>query len=441
MTVASAVLFGVAALCLLQSAVFRRDFFGPVSVYLFAQCTTLGIAWLRLSPLMSDWPATTWAIFVGSAVAFAAGCACARFSWSARHPSEPIPIDAPSKALLERTNAGYDWTLHLVLTIAAFLFFCVGVYAEYRAIGTLIALSPDISYLMSIQGSPRIWILGYPRSSGPMVCMLCAIGCFRTLNPNRGLRNAFRVLFLISLILGTLAMPNRLSIFAVLFTTVYLFNFVVRRIRPAFIVAGVAVVFGLFVAMANLKGQTIAMRVLNDKATWQVPYDYVANNWWNLDYAVNRRNDEAVQPRLFGLDVLHGPLELFPGYDRIYKTYGWDGVFNEHSTKVPNLNTLPYQWGLYKDFGIAGCVAGPFLFGLFFGTLFALVRTRGSVLQLMLYAHLLFYVTFWFYDEFWSSALNTLWVAVTFLVTYVCSRRLRAEPPADPEKAAFNQSP
>lgn len=441
MTFASAVLFGVAALCLLQSAVFKRDFFGPASVYLFSQCITLGVAWLRLSPLMSDWPATTWMVFCGSAAAFCAGCLCARLAWSARHPAEPLAPDAPSKELLGRANAEYDWTLHLALTIAAFLFFCGGVYAEYRELGTLIALSPDIKNLMTIQGEPKIGLWGYPRSSGPMVCMLCAVGCFRSLNPRQGPRIFFKVLFATTLVLGTLAIPNRVSVFAILFTTAYLFNFVVRRIRPALIVAGVAVVFGLFVGMANLKGQTIAMQVLSDKGTWEIPYEYLANNWWNLDYAVNRRADEAVQPPLLGLDAMHGVFEFLPGYNRIYRAYGWDGIFNEHSIKVPHLNTMPYQWGLYKDFGFAGCIFGPFLIGLFLGTLHALVRARGTVLQLLLYAHLLFYVTLWFYDEFWSSALNSLWIAVTLFVTCVCTRRRRAEPVPDPEKAALDQGP
>ena len=441
MTVESAVLFGVSALCLLQSAVFKRDFFGPAAVYLFSQCTTLGVAWLRLSPLMSDWPATTWAIFAGSAFAFCAGCLCARFSWSARHPDEALAPGAPSKELLGRTNAGYDWSLHMTLVVASFLFFCAGVYAEYRELGTLIALSPDISQLMTIKGEPKIGLWGYPRSSGPMVCMLCAVGCFRSLNPRRGLRLAFMILFLATLVLGTLAIPNRLSIFAVLFTTAYLFNLASRRIRPGIIVAGVAVVFALFVAMANLKGQTIAVQALSSKATWKIPYEYLANNWWNLDYAVNRRPDEAVQPPLFGLDAMHGAFEFLPGYNRIYRAYGWDGIFNEHSIKVSNLNTMPYQWGLYKDFGFAGCIVGPFLIGLFLGTLHALVRSRGSILQLLLYAHLLFYVTLWFYDEFWSSALNSLWIAVTVFVTYVCARRRRAEPLPNPEKAALDQGP
>lgn len=443
MTAASAILFGVAALCLLQSAVFKRDFFGPVSVYLFSQCVSLGVAWLRLSPLMSDWPFSTWAIFAGSAAAFAAGCVCARLSWSARHPGETIPVNAPSKALLAKANEGYDWTLHLALTIVAFLAFCAGVVAEYRELGTLIALSDDIGRLMTIKGAPKIGLLGYPRSSGPMVCMLCAVGCFKALNPRRDLRAAFRALFATTFVLGTLALPNRLSLFVVLFTTVYLFNLVVRRVRPAFVVAGVIAAVAFFVAFANLKGQTFVFRAATSKAAWELPYEYVANNWWNLDYAVNRRNDEAAQPPLLGLDVLHGAFELVPWYSRLYRTYHWDGIFNEHSVKTPNLNTMPYQWGLYKDFGIAGCVAGPFLFGLFFGTLFALVRSRGTVLQLLLYAHLLFYVTFWFYDEFWSSVMHVAWIAVTVFVTWICAprRRLPAEPRPEPEAAALDQSP
>ena len=443
MTVESAVLFGVAALCLLQSAVFKRDFFGPVSVYLFSQCISLGVAWLRLSPLMSDWGFSSWAIFAGSALAFAAGAACARLSWAARHPGEAIPADAPSRKLLAKANSGYDWSLHLALTVGTFLFFCAGVVAEYRELGTLIALSDDVGRLMTIEGAPKIGLWGYPRSSGPLVCMLCAVGCFRSLNPRRGLRVAFKALFLASLTLGTLALPNRLSLFAVLFTTAYLFNLAARRVRPAFILAGVVAAVACFVAFANLKGQTIVLRAAADKAVWKVPYEYLANNWWNLDYAVNRKNDEFSQPPLLGLDAAHGAFELVPWYSRIYRTYHWDGIFNEHSTKTPHLNTMPYQWGLYKDFGFAGCVAGPFLLGLFLGTLFAIVRARGKVLPLLLYAHLLFYVTLWFYDEFWSSVMHVAWIAVTVLVPCVCARRaaLPAEPRPDSEAAALDQGP
>ena len=428
---ASALLYAVCALCLLQSYLFKRDFFGPVSVYLFSQCLSLGIAWFRLTPQMTPWPLGTWAVFVGSAVSFSLGCVCARFSWSARHPREAIAVDAPSKELLAAANAGYRWKLHLVLTLCAFAYFLVGLAAEIHKMGAPMLLLPDLSRAMAKGGGPDIGRFVFPFSSAPMVCVLCAIGSFRSLNPSRPLRIAFRALFVAAMAAGFVAMPNRISLFTSTLTAAYIFNLASRRIRPAAILLGIAAAITVFFAVAQLKGQGVAMgALLKDKKTWELPYKYIANNWWNLDYAMNRGNDEWTQPTLFGLDAVHGVLEPLPLVTRAHVVYHWDGIYNYNSIKTSTLNTMPYQWGLYKDFGMAGAVGIPFLVGLFLGTLHASVRARGRAGDVLLYSLLLFFVTFWFFEEFWFSFVYVNWVLGVLLVAALCTRRRGA--PSEP---------
>ncbi|MBO7500743.1 MAG: oligosaccharide repeat unit polymerase [Fibrobacterales bacterium] len=439
---ASALLFAVCALCLLQSSVFKRDFFGPVSVYLFSQCLSLGIAWLRLTPQMTPWHAETWAVFAGSAVSFSLGCVCARLAWAARHPHEAIDRDAPSKELLAAANAGYRWKLHLVLTLCAFAYFLVGLAAEIKDMGAPMLLLPDLAKAMAKGGGPNIGRFVFPFSSAPMVCALCVVGCFKSMNPSRPLRVAFRALFAAAAVLGFVGLPNRISLFAVALTAAYVFDLACRRIRPAAILLGIAAAFALFFAVAQLKSQGVTMEgILTDKKMWELPYKYIANNWWNLDYAINRGNDEWTQPTLFGLDAAHGLVEPLPAVGRLHEVYNWDGIYNDRSIKTSTLNTMPYQWGLYKDFGMAGAVGIPFLVGLFLGTLHASVRARGRAGDVLLYSLLLFFVTFWFFEEFWFSFIYVSWVLAVLLVARVCTGRRRAEPAADPEKAALDQGP
>ena len=217
-----------------------------------------------------------------------------------------------------------------------------------------------------------------------------------------------------------------------------------RVLIPAAILLGIAAAFAIFFAVAQLKSQGVAMEgILTDKKTWELPYKYIANNWWNLDYAISRGNDEWTQSPHFGLDVAHGLMEPLPTLWRVYEVYRWDGIYNDHSTKSQDLNSMPYQWGLYKDFGPAGAAGIPFLVGLFFGALYASVRARGRAGDVLLYSLLLFFATFWFFEEFWFSFIYASWVLAVVLVPRVCTprRTLPAEPRPEPEAAALDQSP
>ena len=429
---ASALLFAVCALCLLQCILFKRDFFGPISVYLFSQCLSLGISWFCLMPLMTPWHANTWAVFIESAITFTLGCICARLAWAARHPAEKITSNSPTRELLERANRGYNWSLHMALTVLAFLYFCTGVVAEFRDIGTLILFSKNIAYHMTIEGCPNVGIFAYPLNSAPLVCVLCAIGCFSRLDPHRKLRIAFRILFVLAICLGFIVMPNRISIFSISLIVAYLFNLVCKRIKPLAIILGIVLAVAAFMGVAQVKGQSgNVLDALAEKGTWTLPYSYIANNWWNLDYALNRPVDQNEHPQIYGLEFIHGLLMPTPVIGKIFNAYGFDGIFNNSSAKTPSLNTIPYQWSLYKDFGYPGAVAIPFLFGLFIGTLYALARSRGRIAHIALYSVILFFVTLWFFEEFWANFLYVSWAAAILFVTSLCGRGTKSgkEPP------------
>lgn len=417
----SILLFAVCILSLLQSGIFKRDFFAPLNVYIFSQALSLGIAYLKLMPQMSDFQTTTWLVVIGSAISFAAGVFTLRLIWAARHPHEAIDRSAPSHALLAEANSGYRWWLHALMLIFAFLYLGIGLWAEWKEIGTLILFSPNINRLMTIEGMPSLGWFVFPLNSGPLVAMLAAPGAFSSLNPHRKLRWFFRISFLLGLFLGFAGMPNRISIFSAALVMLYTFNLSARRIRPSFIVLGLLLSLVAFMAVAGTKGQSAGVsRVMFQKEVLMLPYSYIANNWWNLDYAINRPVDQPEHTRLYGLDMLHGVMMPNPTFGSLYSAFKWDGIFNETAAKVPRLNSITYHWSLYKDFGLIGAVGFPFFFGFLFNYLYLKTKTRGRVFDLSLYTYFLFWVTLWFFEEFWSNSLYISWlffIAFTTLIS------------------------
>ena len=95
----------VTLFCLVRVAWLKRDFFSPISVYCFTQFLTLGIAFLRLDPAMTDFHAKTWMIWILGLVSFCAGCfLVTQYARSKRINCDPVAPTPPQD---------YNWNIHL----------------------------------------------------------------------------------------------------------------------------------------------------------------------------------------------------------------------------------------------------------------------------------------------------------------------------------------
>ena len=93
--------------CLWQTWYLKKDFFSPVNVYVFAQCLTLGIAYLKFDKAMTDFSLKTWMVWGGALFSFMLGS----LVFYLTNPAKPLErVD---------TDLGdtYNWRLHFIFSI------------------------------------------------------------------------------------------------------------------------------------------------------------------------------------------------------------------------------------------------------------------------------------------------------------------------------------
>jgi oligosaccharide repeat unit polymerase len=120
-------------------------------------------------------------------------------------------------------------------------------------------------------------------------------------------------------------------------------------------------------------------------------YSYVANNFWNLDYGISKMETDYGHPHTFGYSSFSGVSYYLSQNKSIEEYWRVDGLLNERSSKVSGLNTISYQWPLYKDFGLPiGCVI-VFVIGAWCSKIYRLAcKTKRAD-----YVYLAAFATFW----------------------------------------------
>ena len=168
---------------------------------------------------------------------------------------------------------------------------------------------------------------------------------------------------------------------------------------------------GAFIAIALARDQYNSSSIQNlaiDKVI-ELPYIYVANNFWNLDYALNPQTSVAGHPPTYGLDHFFAQVPFISGSLR--KAFGWDDMLNNSITKLPGYNSVSYLWDIYKDFGGIGVAFVPFFWGILITWLYMRLRINLKMRYLLLYAFAIVMVGSW-----WSNILYKISFIYGFLI-------------------------
>jgi len=389
----------------------------PLSVFLYSQIFTLAIAYLKLHPAMEDFQSLTWLVYIGSLFSFALGVFVIRM---AMH-SSGMPETTPEPSEFSVSARQYNWTRHTLIAFAAFFLFLIGIFFEYKAIGTLILLSDKPHFYIG-SGFPVKGYMAYLLSSSPMVAMLFAFGMFKNTNPHASLRIVYWIMFLVVYIVGFLAMPTRAYAMIPLLFVAYIVNTAYRKLRFAHIAIGLLAIVSIFLVVADAKDQLeLEAKSSTIIKAMKLPYWYIANNWWNLDYALNAPNDIERHATMYGLNSVSGFLRPVPLVGRIYSDPFLDDLFNGSVSKISSLNTIAYQWDLYKDMGIFGIVIVPFLWGIFFTWTYQQMLTRKSIAFVAANALFCYWLTMLFFGPFWINPNSILWGSGILFTVWVSS--------------------
>lgn len=416
--------FALSIFCLVQAIWLKKDFFSPITVYVFSQCVTLGISFLRLDEAMTDFKPKTWMIWILGMLSFCTGSFLVKlFAKSKRLPCD-IASPTPPR--------NYNWRWHMVFAFVAFAFFVVGVFGIVQVAGNLLIFTENPAKWMSKDIDYGYYALLV--SSGPLSVLLFSVAAFKKFNDDRLVRVVSKIMVLFTITLNLFAYPNRTSLFFSVGFLIILTNYLYKRVSPVVISVVLLLAVAVFVGISSLRAQYGGSDV-EGKAmdvVMKLPYMYVANNYWNLDYAVNSPPDREIHPHTYGIDFFHGIFEYARISGSFRQSFRWDDAFNESIQKVYGFNSVSYLWDVYKDFHMLGVFFLPLLCGMGLTLLYLKLCGPYSPRQVAFYAFFSYFVGWWFFTSSYKQGIYCVWCMYVFIATTACAWKLpRKILPAD----------
>lgn len=330
-------------------------------------------------------------VYFGSAACFLLGT----WAVSLLNGLKDVPSRRPAD--FER----YNWKLHFFFATALFLFFVWGMKTARDGVGEFPLLAYDKAQAIRSFFAYK-WSASVAICYGGLAMVLFFIPLFRPRRLPKILDPAFWIMLIIACIFSLALSRSGLVFFAVV--AVVFYHYAVRRLLMSrllliFVVCASFIVVTGYLKVNGLQQQQ-QVKVKTSKVihlALRVPYMYLANNFWNLDYALNPENYQERHPTTYGFTTLSGTLDMMdlPGGNlgvALHEATGFDDQFQKHAVKLRGWNTIGYQWDLYKDFGIAGVFLGPFLMGMLLKLLYLRVCSRPTILNSAAYSFQAFFL-------------------------------------------------
>lgn len=411
----SFILFLIAFFCLLQAWWLKKDFFSPANVYCFTQTLSLGVAYLQLDKMMTPFHLKTWLFWGGALLSFLMGASLLKLLYKSK-------ASIPSFDKVE-AQYQYNWSLHVLLSFIPFIFFLIGIYGIIQKAGTLLVFTDNPSKWMTKEISYGYFAIMF--SSGPLVVLSFGLAIFKRFNPYFTPRLIARIMVPMVIALNLMAYPNRTSLFMNLGFLLILSNYLRKKISSALILLVIIIAASFFMALGMIRSQYASDSVesMAIETAVELPYKYIANNYWNFDYAINPSVDRDFHPFTYGVDFFHGPFEYFKVGGAFRSSYGWDSPFNESIMKEKGYNTVSYLWEIYKDLGAFGVFILPFFASFLLYFLFYKIQNPLSPKVIMFYTLLIYFVAWWWFSPAYKNGMHWFWFLFIFWITSVCKRK------------------
>lgn len=406
-----------AILCIVYVGALKRDFFHPTVFYVFCQCVTLGISYLKISPSMSDFKIVTWFAWLGAMAAFILGS-------MAYYLIKPETVELEKSRTME-VGREYNWKLHFVFSLIFVAIFAVGAFLVSRAMGGMYLMSVGQKTLRSSVQASAFANVSF--ASSPFVVVTLMVASFKSINPYKCIRIASFFLAICVIILSVCVYPGRNALFLCLGSSFILFHYLKKRIPTKAIIMVIVLAISSFVAVGLVRSQygSSSLEGMGLKYVMTLPYNYIANNYWNLDYAANPPNDREIHPYTYGLDMAGALVEYTGAPGGFRSSYGWDDVFNDRIMKQRGYNTVSYLWEVYKNFGIAGCIFFPFFVSFLMSFLYERMKVCCRPQMFVLMALSIYHVGWSFFVGGFKLGHVWLWVYLIAFMHFACKRRRR----------------
>lgn len=340
----------------------------------------MAIAMLKLMPAMTEPGRLTWFVFFGFNFSYLAGYGFSSVAASRVESNRTTTIAAPTRnqilALFGVSAVFYATVLGSRLIVGAWPIFSsdpTTVRGHFFAPNVPMNITIQLSFVVS------------------------ALSAWMIFASHGNTRKAAFLLFSLIPIVYTLTVARQMILFS-LFSVVFFFEIWKRPIKIRWAAFFVVSFISVFLTTALVRVGISPVQLLGALKTSPklrsfiiIPvYSYIANNFWNLDYGIQMFSRPGGHPMTFGYTFFSG-LTHYLNQQRLELAFGWDTLLNEKTSKVIGLNTVSYQWFLFKDFGpILPCFI-LFLIGAWSARVYSLSINRPTLLA----GYFALFASFW----------------------------------------------
>lgn len=403
--------FGITALYLASVIIRKKDIFNPITLVISLNFFTLGIAHTAIDPHWNGLQPITWAvILISSLTLFVGGQLVEVYTQSGRHDTQM------NLSHLSSTLNNYSWTRHFRIGLALFFIMLLGFSYIYVKSGGIPIFHPEKN-LMTRSGSIDFGFFAPFVLRGPEVFLVFLLATYKKINPHLLMRRWAIVMAIITLILSLCFFQSRMNVLTCIVFITYLHHNFKRQLGLRHFVIILAFFSSIFVFIAILRNQMeMGEHLFKTTEALKLPYQYIANNWWNLDYGLNPEPGQTVAPFKYGWGFIEGISFFFPDAIAMGVAFNWDTIFNESVVKVTGLNTVTWHWSVYNEFGYFGIIVFPLFFGIFIQYFYQYLKQKPTLIKVGIYSYLSIFLMLSWFEEFYQNALYIYWV-LTIVIT------------------------
>ncbi|MDB5105736.1 MAG: hypothetical protein JWP91_3425 [Fibrobacteres bacterium] len=393
----------------LGSAIVRGgDIMSPTRIYISIYSLLLSLYSLKLSQLQTPWSTTTQMLFWGANFMFLASTFIAFMLRKTKAPGWIFDFKSIRLSLKEDA-ARLNWAWFLRVLIFCVIVFTLSFAVSAFITGGIPALSkdPDDARIKFFSANG---LTNYGMFFGPIAMMLGME--MLMLAPLTRQKRRFvlgLVLFIFALYL---TMVTRYDIFRFFIFTVVVYHYGRQPLQIKHLVIGMGFIVTIFMAAFLIRFNMDTLDTFNEMVKVKMPprlswassfYAYLANDFWNLDFAIRRFEDGVHSyPVQYGFSVMRGLLFILHLDGGLQTSYGFDTIMNESTIKLKGLNTIIYIWHFYKDFGAAGVYFMTFILGLILSIFYQNTIMRPTAFRISLWALLVPAIALSYHAPLWE---------------------------------------
>lgn len=386
------VYLGILAFTVAPAILRGRDLLSPVRIYVSIYSLLLALYSLELSRLQTPWSQTTSMLFWGANFLYLAGAFLVHMTARISFPDWRFDFGAIKAGLFaDARTVDWEW-FYKVFKVCSWVFVASFAGSAFiTGVIPVLADHPDKARMVFFSAS---LLTNYGIFFGPLALMLSVeLLLFAGLRRERRIKviAVAVVLFLLYMTIITRYDIFRFFLFAIVF-----YHYGKKNLGFGHLALGFLALAAIFMVGFLVRVNTDSIEAFNEIIKIKLPkhlawasnfYSYLANDFWNLDYAIRKFEDgNDYYPRQWGFGMFRGLLNTLHLEGPLIQMFGFDSIMNESIEKVKGLNTIVYVWSFYKDFGIFGVyfltLAGSLAFNLYYAN----TMLKPSLLRLALWA-------------------------------------------------------